>query len=65
MGSSATPGVTFAPRTVLSGVADATTTVTTIDGILGWANGLADKLKEARKELPDLEKKIKAEGKRG
>ena len=47
------------------GLLVATTTVTTIDGILGWANGLADKLKEARKELPDLEKKIKAEGKRG
>ena len=42
-----------------------TAAMQTIDGILGWANGLADKLKEARKELPDLEKKIKAEGKRG
>ena len=42
-----------------------TAAMQTIDGILGWANGLADKLKEARKELPDLENKIKAEGKRG
>ena len=47
------------------GLLVATTSMQTIDGILGWANGLADKLKEARKELPDLEKKIKAEGKRG
>ena len=41
------------------GLLVATTSMQTIDGILNWADGLADKLKEARKELPSLEKKIK------
>ena len=40
------------------GLLVATTSMQTIDGILSWADGLADKLKEARKELPSLEKKI-------
>ena len=47
------------------GLLVATTAMQTIDGILNWANGLAGKLNEARQELPGLEKKIKAEGKRG
>ena len=46
------------------GLLVATTSMQTIDGILTWADGLADKLKEARKEFPSLEKKIKAEGKK-
>ena len=45
------------------GLLVSTTAKDTVEQILNWAEGLAEKLKEARKELPGLEKQIKAGGK--